>query len=77
MTSPEVASPEMTSPDMTSPEPEVVNRKPEMKGTTKAGRHDIAEILLNVALNTKNKIIIKYFMDILMAEITYIVSPLY
>jgi hypothetical protein len=24
--------------------------------TTKAGRHDIAEILLKVALNTKNKI---------------------
>jgi hypothetical protein len=23
--------------------------------TTKAGRHDIAEILLNVALNTKNQ----------------------
>ena len=37
MTSPEVASPEtmsleMTSPDMTSPKPEVMNRKPEMKG---------------------------------------------
>jgi hypothetical protein len=24
--------------------------------TTKTGRHDIAELLLNVALNTKNKI---------------------
>jgi hypothetical protein len=45
--------------------------------TTKTGRHDIAEILLKVALNTKNQIIIKYFLDILMAKITDIVSPLY
>ena len=30
--------------------------------TTKTGRHDIAEILLNVALNTKNQIyFLKYF----------------
>jgi hypothetical protein len=28
--------------------------------TTKTGRHDIAEILLKVALNTKNKIKSKY-----------------
>jgi hypothetical protein len=31
--------------------------------TTKAGRHDIAEILLKVALNTKNKIIKKSFFN--------------
>jgi hypothetical protein len=29
--------------------------------TTKTGRHDIAEILLNVALNTKNQSINKSF----------------
>ena len=45
--------------------------------TTKTGRHDKAETLLKGALNTKNQIIIKYFLDILMAEITDIVSPLY
>jgi hypothetical protein len=28
--------------------------------TTKTGRHDIAEILLKVALNTKNQIIFVY-----------------
>jgi hypothetical protein len=44
---------------------------------TKTGRHDKAETLLKVALNTKNQIIIKYFLDILMAEITDIVSLLY
>jgi hypothetical protein len=31
--------------------------------TTKAGRHDIAEILLKVSLNTKNKIIKKSFFN--------------
>ena len=45
--------------------------------TTRTGRHDKAETLLKVALNTKNQIIIKYFLDILMAEITDIVSPMY
>ena len=45
--------------------------------TTKTGRHDKAETLLKMGLNTKNQIIIKYFLDILMAEITDIVSPLY
>ena len=45
--------------------------------TTKTARHDKAETLLKVALNTKNQIIIKYFLDVLMAEITDIVSPLY
>ena len=28
--------------------------------TTKTGRHDIAEILLKVALNTKNQIIVTF-----------------
>ena len=28
--------------------------------TAKAGRHDIAEILLKVALNTKNQIIVQF-----------------
>jgi hypothetical protein len=29
--------------------------------TTKTGRHDVAEILLKVALNTKNQIFFKYY----------------
>jgi hypothetical protein len=36
-----------------------------LSATTKAGRHDIAEILLKVALNTTNQLINKHYKNII------------
>jgi hypothetical protein len=40
---------------------------PPASSTTKTGRHDIAEILLKVALNTKNQSINLTFLNFLMS----------
>jgi hypothetical protein len=40
--------------------------------TTKTGRHDIAEILLKVAINTKNQSIINHIYDIYAIHNTFL-----
>jgi hypothetical protein len=41
--------------------------------TTKTGRHDIAEILLKVALNTINQSINHLFVDPLWLQVMYVI----
>jgi hypothetical protein len=44
--------------------------------TTKTGRHDIAEILLKVAINTKNQIKSNHFFAITISLLTVLVPDL-